>query len=291
MTRVLVLGGTGLLGSMLVRYLSRNPRIAVASTARRSCDTVPATYQLAVDGDAVSQCRAILDDFPADYVVNCIGLTNVYCRDHDPFGVLNAVNVNACFPHDLAVCLASRHVSPRVIHVSTDCVFSGRSGSYDESSVTDPVDFYGKSKLLGEVQRASWLNIRCSFVGPAAGNRGLLEWLRKHSPGDTVQGFVNHHWSGVTTLQWARFCEKLVVDNGFEALRACGPVVHFAPNVATTKYELLCAINEIYALRLTVVPACEMPAIDRRLVSQFLDPPSGSIVDELAELHRFCRDA
>ena len=89
--------------------------------------------------------------------------------------------------------------------IGTDAVFSGRAGPYAESSPADPTDLYGTTKFLGEVTSEHVMHLRTSIIGPELGSRrSLLEWFLGHEDGDTVPGFVNHQWNGITTLHLAR---------------------------------------------------------------------------------------
>jgi dTDP-4-dehydrorhamnose reductase len=294
MIRVLVLGASGMLGSMVVRWLGRNPKLTVACSLRRPPQPFSPghrgnVFALDLQNNPAPEITAILDHFDADYIVNCIGVINVDCRDNNAAGVLQAVRVNALFPHLLADTLAASGRNVRVAHITTDCVFSGSAGGYDERSIADPVDFYGKSKLLGEVQQQRWLNIRCSVIGPdPVRKRSFLEWVLSHPLGATVPGFQHHRWSGVTSLQYAQFCEELIVENRYSELRDFGPTVHFVPNRAVTKYELVRCVSSVFERGLNVVPAAEPPpAIDRTLRSLYLPAAHYSIESALGELREF----
>jgi dTDP-4-dehydrorhamnose reductase len=295
MIRVLVLGASGMLGSMAVRYLRANPELTVACTARQPLkapylpgEAIP--FSLASEHDLAAAIRRLRDVFQADYILNCIGVINVDCRDHDLAGVLRAVQVNALFPHALAQALDFAGWHARVIHITTDCVYSGSAGQYDEQAVADPPDFYGKSKLLGEVQHERWLNLRCSVIGPdPVRRRSFLEWVLSQPRSATVPGYEHHRWNGVTSLQYARFCEELMRENRFAELRARGPTVHYVPNAAVTKYELVQHVNEVFDRGLRVVPVHEPPpAMDRTLRSLYCPLSPCSVASALVELREFC---
>ncbi len=275
MKRVLVLGKSGMLGAMVFKHLMRCEGLAVAGTARSlsSADRGgEQVFEFDAEADVAAQWTRISSSFPADFVVNCIGVINVFCRDSDPRGVRRAVQVNAMFPHLLAESLAAGPGPVRVLHITTDCVFSGRRGSYDEADVHDPIDCYGKSKSLGEVLSPNWLNLRCSIVGPdSLGRRGLLEWFLSQPRAAQVNGYANHWWNGVTTLQYAELCERIIRLDRFGALRSMGGTLHYAPNEPVSKYELLTIFNEVYEqgceIRKVNAPG---PKVDRTLVSTLL---------------------
>lgn len=281
MKRVLVLGTSGMLGAMVFQWLSRCSSLSVAGTSRMAggyggVSPVSPIFQLHVGQSLEPQFERILADFPADYIVNCIGIINVDCRDHDVAGVREAVRVNADFPHELNALLGRLQPEAAVIHITTDCVYSGLDGNYNEDALADPPDFYGKSKLLGEVSASRWLNLRCSIIGPnPRERRGLLEWVRTQPRGEKLSGFQHHRWNGVTTLQFAQVCEEIITKGRFEAWRALNGTLHYAPNRAVTKYELIQIIDEVFACGLEIKPvSIPAPPIDRTLTSKFL--PSGT---------------
>lgn len=268
MTRVLVLGATGMLGAMVLRHLQDVPGLEVRGTSRRP-DRSDALLPFDVEADLDAGLGRLLEAFTPDLVINGIGLINRYCRDDDPPGVRRAVDINARYPHALNALLRARAPGTRVIHATTDCVFSGRSGPYDETAVHDPSDFYGRSKSLGEVRDDRWLNLRCSIIGPEPDPRGsLLEWFLAQPRGSTLQGYAHHHWNGVTTLQFAQLCEQLADPAEFDRWRALGHTVHHCPNTAVSKEELLGLFNEAWDRGCTIVRVDGPgPAVDRRLAS------------------------
>jgi dTDP-4-dehydrorhamnose reductase len=256
-----------MLGGTVLRHLQGVSGIQVRGTARRADADDLLSFD--VDSDIEAMLEELWAIFPADLVINAIGVLNRYCRDDDPVGVRRATRINALFPHDLNAAIRSRHPEARVIHATTDCVYSGRDGPYDEHALHDPVDFYGRSKSLGEVQDHRWLNLRCSIIGPEADPRGsLLDWFLSQPRGATLQGYAHHHWNGVTTLQFAQLCERLADPGAFDALRAMGHTVHYCPNEAVSKFELLGIFNEIWdrGCRIDSVSG-PGPAVDRRLAS------------------------
>jgi dTDP-4-dehydrorhamnose reductase len=148
------------------------------------------------------------------------------------------VAVNEWFPHDLAAVAGESEA--RVIHLSTDGVFSGNAGVCREDSPTDCNDVYGKSKRGGEVTAPCVINLRCSVVGPdPVEKKGLLEWFRSQPRGAEVPGYLDHEWNGVTTLQFSELCRDLILRDSFAAVRSEASVHHFCPNQAVSKYELL----------------------------------------------------
>ena len=155
----------------------------------------------ALDLDAV---RRLLTDIRPEVVVNCIGVIKQDPAIHD---AVYTIEVNSRFPHLLARECARENA--RLIHVSTDCVFSGKRGNYVESDIPDPADLYGRSKLLGEVAIAPALTLRTSVIGHELGTaRSLVDWFLSQS--GVVKGFTKAIYSGLTTIEFARLLASVV---------------------------------------------------------------------------------
>ena len=221
--------------------------------------------------DAIARARP-------DVVVNALGIVKQRSTASDP---VLSISVNSLFPHRLAtLCAAS---GARLLHFSTDCVFSGRRGAYTEDDVPDPIDLYGRSKLLGEVDAHGALTIRTSIIGRELANRtGLLEWFLAQR-GDRVKGFARVIWSGVTTNFLAQTVGRLVRDTpNLEG------VVHLS-GPAISKYQLLLWLDDAFGTKITI-ERDEAVVSDRSLVSDrfwsrtgFARPQWPSMLGELAD--------
>ena len=144
-----------------------------------------------------------------------------------------AVKVNSLFPHQIA----ARPIrnGARVIQIATDCVYSGKKGSYVESDEHDPLDVYGKTKSLGEVSSPRVYHLRCSIIGPEPKeHKFLIDWFLGQPKKAQVNGFVNHLWNGVTTLHFARLCQG-IITRGVTLKQ----LQHIIPAGEVTKCELL----------------------------------------------------
>ena len=280
--RALVLGGAGMLGHRLWRELDgrmeafvavRRPYADYASLEwfdeRRVIDRVDVTQDADVER-AFSVARP-------DVVLNAVGIVKQRREAEDAVGT---IAVNALLPHRLAARCA--RAGARLIHLSTDCVFSGARGNYAEADVPDAKDLYGRSKLLGEVDHDACLTVRTSMVGREIGSsRGLVEWFLSRR-GQTVPGFTRARFSGLTTLELSRVLADIA-----EQHRDLRGVWHVAGE-PIAKYDLLTLVNDALGLG-TMLEADESFVCDRTLdATRFMNatgyrPPSwATMVAELA---------
>jgi dTDP-4-dehydrorhamnose reductase len=209
--RLLVLGANGMLGHVLWEE-ARARGLDVFGTMRRMPEGHENLFEksrilLGVDAEHEDTVTAVLDEVRPDVVVNCIGIVKQSPIIHDP---VRSIRVNSLFPHVLARSCAD-HVA-RLIHISTDCVFSSSKGHYKESDQPDPADFYGLSKLMGEPKGKNVLVLRTSMFGLELGtSNGLLEWFIAQR-GKTLHGFVNSIFSGLYTRSLARLILQIASD-------------------------------------------------------------------------------
>ncbi|MBW3608348.1 MAG: SDR family oxidoreductase [Actinobacteria bacterium] len=194
-------------------------------------------------------------------VVNCIGIVKQVREARDP---IPSISINSLFPHRLAALCRAEGV--RLVHVSTDCVFSGRTGRYDESDIPDPVDLYGRSKLLGEVD-GDCLTVRTSIIGrELAGASGLLEWFLAQQ--GTVRGFRRAIFSGLTTEALARILASIVSDH-----RDLTGIWHVASE-PISKHDLLFMLKDAYRCDVEIVPDDEV-VCDRSLDGRRFEQETG----------------
>jgi dTDP-4-dehydrorhamnose reductase len=263
--RVVVLGGSGMLGSTVAAVLASEPGLEVHASVRSSelleafRDRLPAARWFRFDAEAPSAAALPRD---ARFFVNAIGVIKPYIQDHDSRSVERAIAVNAAFPHWLAARAAESGAS--VLQIATDCVYSGTKGRSLESAAHDPWDVYGKTKSLGEVRAPKFHNLRCSIVGPEAKERrSLLEWFLGQPRGATVDGYTNHLWNGITTLHFARLVRGIVL--GGLALPA---LQHVVPADEITKADLLGLFARSYERSdVTIVPRAAEVGVDRTLAT------------------------
>jgi dTDP-4-dehydrorhamnose reductase len=237
-----------------------------------------ATVREEAGGDALDSASAVpgvhaedretmeraLEQTRPDVVVNCIGIVKQADAAADP---ITTIRVNSLFPHEVAALCARR--GARLIHVSTDCVFSGRRGSYTERDGPDPVDLYGRAKLLGEPSGRGVLTVRTSMIGwELRGRRqGLLEWFAAQR-GGTVKGFTRAVFTGPTAPVLAR----AIADVAERQSELAGTWHLGAEPIA--KYDLLVRLRDALGLDVEIVPD-DGVVIDRSLDSSALRAATG----------------
>lgn len=254
--KILVLGARGMLGSAMLRELAARG-LAVLGTVRGDAGAVVASASAApvmggVDAQQFGTIEEALEAARPRLVVNCIGIVKQRREAQDP---VSSIEVNALFPHRLAAACRTRGI--RVIHFSSDCVFSGAKGRYRESDTPDPVDLYGRSKLLGEVEGPGTLTLRTSIIGHELSTRhGLLEWFLSQREG--VRGFTRAIWSGLPTVEVARVVAEHVLP------RPDLSGVYHVSAEPISKHDLLHQIAAEYGVVTPIAPVAE-PACDRSL--------------------------
>ncbi|MCT7950028.1 SDR family oxidoreductase [Ancylothrix sp. C2] len=283
--RVLILGGDGMLGHQLWKHFSRQPdRFDTRVTLRRDFQDYQ-NYQLfdpkcsytGLDVRNFERIVEVFADFQPNTVINAVGIVKQRPTAKDS---IISIEINALLPHRLA--LLCQAAGARLIHPSTDCVFSGKKGNYTEQDAPDPIDLYGRSKLMGEVNQPQALTLRTSIVGLELERKtGLMEWfLNAPSP---VKGFQNAMYNGLTTIEVSRLIERLITEF---------PQLHGLYQVASepiSKYDLLCLLKEKFGLATEIIPDTALK-IDRTLdssrfrkVTSYISPSWSSMIEVMAE--------
>lgn len=281
--RVLVLGGYGMLGHKVYQVF-RDHFDVYATVRRASGSHAPSAFfdvDRLIEGVDVLDVHAIeevIKRLRPDVVVNCVGIIKQLREAQDPVA---SIATNSLLPHQLsALC---RDAGCRLIHISTDCVFSGNRGAYTELDNPDPTDLYGRTKWLGELSDDSHaLTVRTSIIGrELSGAHALVEWFLSQT-GPTVPGFTNAIFSGLPTISLARLLVRVLQDH---------PDLHGLYHVSAapiSKCHLLELIREAYGLPLEVVPSPDLH-IDRSLNSErfkaatgYAQPPWAELVHEMA---------
>ena len=262
----LVLGANGMLGHAVLRALHGCSGWIVEGTQVED----PAAPLHLDAQDPPERWTPLFSSRHYDYAVNCIGILKPAVDEIDSASMRRAITVNALFPHRLAEVAAG--AGTRVIHISTDGVFSGGSSRrLVETDPTDCPDPYGKTKVLGECRARNVINIRCSIIGrDPVWHKGLIERVLCSPPGAELPGFEDQAWNGVTTGQFAALCRRLMESGAFDRIRAVSPIHHFCPNPAITKYDLLRRIQQASGQDVTIRRARSgAPEGSRLLASRF----------------------
>jgi len=246
--KILVLGATGMLGHKLMQVLSREH--TVTGTVRKNASVLkghPVFLKMDIFGnisaDNLATIHAAIDKANPDIIINCIGIVKQLPAAQDP---LQSIAINALFPHQLAQICRQKNI--RLIHMSTDCVFSGRKGYYSEKDPSDAEDLYGKTKYLGEIDYPGCLTIRTSIIGRELDtSHGLIEWFMSQE-GKKVPGYKNAVFSGLTTLALSEIIAKIIVGHP----RPSG--VCQVASEPISKYDLLNLVKKTYGMTVTIEP-------------------------------------
>jgi len=275
--RVLVLGASGMIGSAMFRVLSERQGWSVFGTLRSGdakrffSRETGANLLTRFDVNKPDEMLRAFVQVRPNVVVNCIGLTKHHKESDDP---LLAIPVNALFPHRLAELCAVG--GARLVHVSTDCVFSGRKGSYTESDQPDATDLYGKAKFLGEVNYPHAITLRTSTIGHELQSRlGLLEWfLAQHG---RCTGYRNAIFSGLPNTVFAQLVRDVVIP------RADLSGLYHVGASPICKYDLLALIAGVYAKSIDI-DVDEQFMINRSLNSERFSLATGYVASTWPEL-------
>ncbi|MGZ3253099.1 MAG: dTDP-4-dehydrorhamnose reductase family protein [Burkholderiaceae bacterium] len=274
---ILVLGASGMIGSAMFRVLSEKEGWQVFGTLR-SPETKKffssTLSERLLHGIEVENRDALVRAFAQvqpDVVINCIGLTKHHKESDDP---ILAIPLNALLPHQLAeLCAVAK---ARLIHVSTDCVFSGAKGSYTESDPADATDIYGKAKFLGEVHYPHTITLRTSTIGHELQSAyGLLDWFLSQT--GQCKGFSRAIFSGLPNVAFAQVVRDIVIPrNDLHGLYHVG-----AQPIG--KYDLLRMIADVYGKSIDIVFDDQF-VIDRSLNSERFQKATGYVAPDWREL-------
>lgn len=230
MKKVLLFGATGMAGHIAYYFLRDTGKYDITNVVYRMPLTEDSIVVDVTDSKAVAEVVRMVRP---EIILNCIGVLIRGSKEHPD----NAILINAHFPHLLKK--LSDEVGAKLVHISTDCVFSGKKGNYTEEDFRDADDVYGRSKALGEVVNDKDLTIRTSIIGPELkkNGEGLFHWfMNQHGQ---VNGFKTAIWGGVTTLELAKAIDK-AIEQGISGL------IQLSNGVGISKYDLLVLFKEIW---------------------------------------------
>lgn len=284
-TKVLVLGATGMLGNAVLRLFAQSDRYEVLGSARSSSALQLLPSELSdrlicgVDVENMDSLISLFAKARPEVVINCIGLVKQLAEADDP---LSAIPINALLPHRLArLCGLA---GARLVHMSTDCIFSGSKGKYTEADASDAKDLYGRSKYLGEVDYPHAITLRTSIIGhELSGAHSLVGWFLAQQ--GSVKGFTRAIFSGLPTVELARVIRDFVIPH---------PELHGAYHVSAepiNKFELLTLIAKTYGKTIAITPDDNL-VLDRSLDSARFRAATGYQPQPWPELvRRMCESA
>lgn len=258
--RLLVLGASGMLGNAVLQLFSQSPGYHAFGSVRSSGTLRLLPKQLhenivtGVDVENFDSLTRLFASVQPDVVINCIGLVKQLAEADDP---LAAIPINSMLPHRLArLCEVA---GARLVHMSTDCVFSGDQGMYTEGDFADANDLYGRSKYLGEVDYPNAITLRTSIIGhELAGARSLVGWFLAQE--GKVKGFKRAIFSGLPTVEIARIISDHVIPH--PELQG----LYHVSAAPISKYDLLSLVAQVYGKTIEIIPD-DTFTIDRSLDS------------------------
>lgn len=281
--RVLVLGATGMLGNAVFRFFGQSPDFQVFGSVRSGSslrflpEDLHSQVTMGVDVGNFDQLTGLFAKVKPDIVINCVGLIKQLAESDDP---LEAIPINALLPHRLAqLCQIA---GGRLVHMSTDCVFSGAKGMYVETDSADSKDLYGRSKYLGEVDQPHAITLRTSIIGHELNSaHSLVGWFLSQK--GCVTGFNRAIFSGLPTVEIARIIRDHVVPY---------PELHGLYHVSAepiNKFNLLKLIAEEYERKIDIHPDDKL-IINRSLDSTRFQSATGYKIKPWPELIRNMRE-
>ena len=245
--RILILGGNGMLGHQLFKHLAEDHEVKV--TLRQDLSVYekfnlfhPDNSFSRINVRSADQLIEVLGVFQPQAIVNAVGIIKQRPSARES---ITSLEINSLFPHRLA--LLCKTINARMIHLSTDCVFSGKKGNYREDDPSDALDLYGKSKYLGEVNEHHCVTLRTSMIGrELSRKKSLLEWfLAQKGP---IKGFKKAIFSGFTTKELSRIIEIILTQHPY----ASG--IYHVSNDPISKFDLLALIKDGLNLPVEIIP-------------------------------------
>lgn len=276
---VLIVGASGMLGSTVMRFFAGSPGYRVWGSARSGGflrympNELHERMLMGIDVKNPDNLHRLFDETEPDVVINCIGLVKQLAEADDP---LSAITINAILPHRMArLC---KLTGARLVHVSTDCVFSGSKGNYLESDQPDADDLYGRSKLLGEVDYPHAVTLRTSIIGHELSSaKSLISWFL--SQNGEINGYTKAVFSGLPTVEFARIVRDVVIPN-----RELHGLYHLSAE-PISKFDLLTLVGRVYGKSTALIPI-DLPVIDRSLDSTRFREATGYIPPDWSSLIR-----
>lgn len=268
--KILLLGATGMAGHMAYHYLSELNQYIITDVVFRTPLTKNSIVVDVTDKQAV--CNMVREHHP-DIILNCVGVLIKGANEHPD----NAIYINAYFPHLIE--MLADEVGAKLIHISTDCVFSGKKGNYTETDFRDADDIYGRSKALGEIDRTPHLTLRTSIIGPELKNNGegLFHWFMNQT--GRINGYSTAIWGGITTLELAKAIDFAINNN-------ISGIVQLSNGEGISKFDLLHLLKEIWNRNVEIIPYDANntdKSISKSALINYTVPSYQTMLEELAE--------
>ena len=269
--KVIVLGSNGMAGHVMTVGLKSEPsKYEVIDVARSTSAIKPAVILDVTNFEALG---TLIETTNADFIINCVGLLNQTAEDYPDQAIL----INSYLPHFLE--MKTKNMSTKVIHISTDCVFSGEKGDYIEEDLKDGIGFYAQSKALGEIINNKDLTIRTSIIGPELKNNGigLFNWYSQQK--GEIFGYKKAFGTGVTVIELMK-AVKQVLEQDLVGL------VHLVNGAKIAKYDLLLLFNKIFEITDISVNVNDTFESDKSVVSTRNDlvhnvPSYSTMIEEM----------
>ena len=260
MNKLLILGSSGMLGNMVSKYFINTNEFDIFLSYRNK--NQHHQHENSHKFDALSDdLEKLIEDINPDFLINCIGLIKPEINEESNKSIKKALEVNSFFPLKISN-LASEY-DFKFIQIGTDCVFSGITGEYLESSFQDAIDIYGKSKIGGEAVNLNKYVLRGSIVGPEVGQgKSLLNWFLLQNKGK-VNGFIDHKWNGITTLNFAKIVHGMIKTNNFN-----NNIQHVVPKDEVSKYDLLLYFNKFFGVDVKIEKINSEHSVNRTLKTE-----------------------
>jgi len=245
--KVIILGADGMLGHKIFSFFC-GKGLSITGTVRdinKNNELFITKYKKNIkngfNADNIEDFKKLFCLGKPDYILNCIGIIKQLKISNDP---IISISLNSLFPHKIAeICIK---LGIKLIHFSTDCVFSGDKGNYSEENNPDANDLYGKSKLLGEIDYGNCLTLRTSIIGHELGTKnGLIEWFLSQE--NEINGYMNSIFTGFPTIEIANILYEKVIKSDLIG-------VYHLSSVPISKYQLLNIVKEVYGKKIKIIP-------------------------------------
>ena len=271
MEKILVIGCKGMAGHVVKNYLESTQNYDVWGLARG----VLAEKIINLDVSSTKKLKNVLNKGDFDVVINCIGLLNKTAEDNPEL----AIWFNSYFPHLLAS--FGEKYNFKLIHISTDCVFSGKEGAYKEDSFKNGIGFYAQSKALGEVVNSRDLTFRTSIIGPELkpDGIGLFHWFMNQA--GVISGFTEVFWTGVTTIELAKAINEAIIQE-------LTGLYQLTNSTKICKYDLVSDLNRVFKSNEVKITPNSDYKIDKSLINSRKDfdyniPIYAIMIEEMKE--------